>query len=275
MDKLFLLILTIFVTNFVKSQDFEIKLIAEDINGKTDTIIFGINENSTIGIDESFGEFDIYNSEFDTLDIRVIHRDLNEHNCLRETHWSNYGDDLYFEENIDTKIDLRPYGQFSSIYTNFEILVNAYELPVKIYGDFEGISMNAFEGWSGLHLLNSECETIDTKSIYYEGQITEMFEITDTLTTLVAQFLFEVGIVENHLFNFSSFPNPTDGILNLEFKDNNIQKLIISDITGNELILKTEIQQNEQIDLSSFDRGIYIVSIQTDNEIFTTKIIKK
>jgi len=73
----------------------------------------------------------------------------------------------------------------------------------------------------------------------------------------------------------SVFPNPTTGIINLGFREKNIECLIVRNITGKYIIEKTEIQQNEQIDLSGFDSGIYIISIQTDNEIFTTKIIKK
>jgi len=75
--------------------------------------------------------------------------------------------------------------------------------------------------------------------------------------------------------NIFIYPNPTNGIVNIEFVNNNIQKITISDITGKQIIEKTTIQQNEMIDLSSFESGIYIISIQTDNEIFTTKIVKE
>lgn len=74
---------------------------------------------------------------------------------------------------------------------------------------------------------------------------------------------------------FTIYPNPTNGIVNFEFAENNIQKLTVSDITGKQIIEKTERQQKEKIDLSGFDSGIYIIKIQTDNEIFTTKIIKE
>ncbi|UCD32972.1 MAG: T9SS type A sorting domain-containing protein, partial [Desulfobacterales bacterium] len=63
--------------------------------------------------------------------------------------------------------------------------------------------------------------------------------------------------------------------LNVEFADNNIQKLTISDITGNRIIEKTLIEQNETIDISGLASGIYIIGIQTDNEILTIKIIKE
>ena len=40
-------------------------------------------------------------------------------------------------------------------------------------------------------------------------------------------------------------------------------------------IVKTEIQPNETINLSQLEDGVYIISIQTDNGIFTTKIVKE
>ena len=71
------------------------------------------------------------------------------------------------------------------------------------------------------------------------------------------------------------FPNPTTSVINFKFARNNIQKLIITDITGKQIIEKTEIQQNETIDLSSFESGIYIIKIQMDKQTFTTKIVKE
>ncbi len=70
------------------------------------------------------------------------------------------------------------------------------------------------------------------------------------------------------------FPNPTSDFLNFNFTKNNIEKLKIYDITGKLIIEKTKIQQNEQFDLSNFESGIYIILIQTDKGLFTTKIIK-
>jgi len=71
------------------------------------------------------------------------------------------------------------------------------------------------------------------------------------------------------------YPNPTNGIVNFEFANNNIQQITILDITGKKITERTEINRNEVIDLSGFGNGIYIVKINTDKEIFTTEIIKE
>ncbi|MCD4791715.1 MAG: T9SS type A sorting domain-containing protein [Bacteroidales bacterium] len=99
-------------------------------------------------------------------------------------------------------------------------------------------------------------------------------ENTNTCTFKVT--VNEYTDIENLRQNgISIYPNPTNGIINIETGNNNIQNIKISDITGKTLIKKSDIQQNEAIDLSEIESGIYIISIQTDKEIFTTKIIKK
>ena len=84
-----------------------------------------------------------------------------------------------------------------------------------------------------------------------------------------------LGIETLQQNGISIYPNPTNGIVNFDFANNNIQNIIISDITGKQIIEKTNIQQNEMINLSNFENGIYIIKIQTDNELFTTKIVKE
>ncbi len=75
--------------------------------------------------------------------------------------------------------------------------------------------------------------------------------------------------------DFSVYPNPTSGIINIDFAENSIQKITISDITGKQLFENTQIIQKETIDLSWFESGIYIICIHSDKEIFTSKIIRR
>ncbi len=60
----------------------------------------------------------------------------------------------------------------------------------------------------------------------------------------------------------------------MEFEDNNIQRITVTDVTSKTIIKLDEVNQNQTIDLSSYASGVYIVSIQTDKENFSSKIIK-
>jgi hypothetical protein len=83
------------------------------------------------------------------------------------------------------------------------------------------------------------------------------------------------GIEDMSSNGISIYPNPMKDKLNFEFEHNNIQKIEIFNITGKTLFEKTKIKQKETIDLSKFNDGVYIINIQTDNELVTTKIIKE
>lgn len=71
------------------------------------------------------------------------------------------------------------------------------------------------------------------------------------------------------------YPNPTTGIINIDFENNETHKITISDITGKTIIERIEMNQNSTFDLSSFENGIYLISIQTDNDRYISKIIKR
>ena len=75
--------------------------------------------------------------------------------------------------------------------------------------------------------------------------------------------------------SFLIYPNPTSRIINFDFANSNVQKIEISDLTGKVLIERLDVQQNEIIDISTFAIGVYVITVHSENEISTTKIIKE
>ncbi len=71
------------------------------------------------------------------------------------------------------------------------------------------------------------------------------------------------------------YPNPSKDIVRLTFSNNQVSKLIFTDIAGKEVFVKTNIQNTETIDLSDFSNGMYIIkAITTGNKVFTTQVVK-
>jgi len=64
-------------------------------------------------------------------------------------------------------------------------------------------------------------------------------------------------------------------MLKLDFAGNQVQKLKVSDNTGKTVFEKTNVQQNETINLAGFANGIYIIILETENGISSSKIIKE
>ncbi|GAL68869.1 hypothetical protein JCM19301_2080 [Jejuia pallidilutea] len=75
--------------------------------------------------------------------------------------------------------------------------------------------------------------------------------------------------------SFSIYPNPTSGLLNISCKDE-IKKIIISDITGKTIYSKSNVDLKEStINISKFQSGIYVVSVETNSgETKNIKIVK-
>ncbi len=81
------------------------------------------------------------------------------------------------------------------------------------------------------------------------------------------------NIINSTSNNFKIYPNPTKGMVKLKNINSNIENLTISDITGKVILTNINIKNDDMIDLNSLDSGIYILTIQTEKENITTKII--
>ena len=86
-----------------------------------------------------------------------------------------------------------------------------------------------------------------------------------------------LGISEYSNLGISIYPNPTKGIINLKFINNNSPQVSIYDITGRIIYNKPFLMNNNplQIDLAHFKNGIYIIKIQEANKVLTSKIVKE
>ncbi|MCP4181466.1 MAG: T9SS type A sorting domain-containing protein, partial [bacterium] len=73
----------------------------------------------------------------------------------------------------------------------------------------------------------------------------------------------------------SLYPNPTSGNIKLESEHGDIRQISIFNTLGLKIYQKTNVIQNETINLSEFANGIFIMKIQTENNMYTIKIMKK
>ena len=75
------------------------------------------------------------------------------------------------------------------------------------------------------------------------------------------------------------YPNPTNGILNIEFNnfDNRYTSLSIVNILGDEVykeqLENTSIKYSNQLDLSEYSNGIYFVKFSSIEKVITKKLI--
>ena len=190
---------------------------------------------------------DGYNQYNSTINVETD--DINEEVALLPNTIETY--EVIF--SVMNQADSSPIND-AQITTNNQIIItdtNGFASINLPDGDYDySVVADGFENYSNSFSVNGESVNVEV---------------------LLNDATFVNSLLENGI---TIYPNPTNGMINFESDGYNIKKLTIFDVTGKTLIKRTEIQQNEIIDLSSFENGIYIISIQTDNEIFTTKIIK-
>lgn len=268
---LFAILLISLLFNSAEGQNFSVKLFVTDSNNRTDTIEFGLNDSASLEVDSSFGELNIFGQPWDSLDMRIIHRDIANYHCLMD-YWSYPEAPIYYDTNMDFKLEYRDFdGYFGSKNTTFEIVIRSLNPPIIITTDFSGISGDMFEGYSMLRLLDTSCIVMETESIYFIELNDTIYTSSDTLTTLVAQFEHEVSVKELFENNIKIYPNPAQTVLNV---DTDIPTIIkIFDVFGKEIKESNE----NTMTISGLNKGLYIIRIfeKNGNYLKTEKLIKE
>jgi hypothetical protein len=113
-----------------------------------------------------------------------------------------------------------------------------------------------------------------------EGTTTIVWTVTDnagnteTCSFDVVVNVF-VGVEDFQQSEISIYPNPTQGIVNFDFKNIDVQKITILDITGKTIFEEKVTNQLENLDFSDYSNGVYLIHLMTDKDMFITKIIKE
>jgi hypothetical protein len=168
---------------------------------------------------------------------------------------------------------------------DFEITKATPELswtnPEDIYSGtaLTGAQLNAAANIQGTYSYDPDFGTI--LSIGNNQELTVKFNPVDNLNyTIVNKSVFTNVLNINSISKMESmnlliYPNPTNGIIQIRNELSSDANLIITDITG-KLIIKSQLSKlNNQIDLSNIVNGLYLLIIQTENQTYTTKIIKE
>ncbi|HYG14516.1 MAG TPA: SBBP repeat-containing protein [Bacteroidia bacterium] len=73
--------------------------------------------------------------------------------------------------------------------------------------------------------------------------------------------------------SISIYPNPGNGIINVEFFAAGDNTITVYDISGRLLLSKPAVERSEHLDLQYLSKGIYLLKVNGDNYSYTTKII--
>ncbi len=144
-------------------------------------------------------------------------------------------------------------------------------------GTSSGIYLSTNHGYNWIDVTDN----IETRTIN-KVVINNNFLIVSTTYGAVwrrplSDFAGFLNITSSNML-FSLFPNPATNSLTLNLSQ--LQKLqnatvSIYDIQGKQLLHQNIVETENQIDIRSFAKGIYIVKVQTDKETLQSKFVKE
>ena len=126
-----------------------------------------------------------------------------------------------------------------------------------------------FVDLSSLGMADSLQFTLSSTDIGQFGINTPLFFAIDDFNAAKTT----TGIRAFNTLNAQVMPNPATDVVNIAIPVNHAS-VIVRDITGKEVVNILLNQQMNTIDISSLNRGIYVITIQTNEEVFTQKLIK-
>ena len=83
-----------------------------------------------------------------------------------------------------------------------------------------------------------------------------------------------LGTDDNKIEGFTYYPNPTDGVLNLNSLEN-IDNVVIYNILGQQVLNQTIEATSAELNVSNLTVGAYIMKVSVNGEIGTYKVIKR
>ena len=211
-------------------------------------------------------------------------RELGMYNVVRiykynGSSWIKIGDDIPHSASIGFSVSLNSdgtivaaggpkFGTTSSESGLVRVYKNISNTWTQIGTDIEGSSNYARLGYSVS--LSADGSVVVAGAPFYTGA-----EYYCGRTKIFSNAT--VTNIKNESKNkqFDMYPNPTSGLVNMDFSTSGIHRVIVSDITGRTLFEKAGKHQHETVDLSNLKKGVYIITIVVDDERYIDKIIKK
>ena len=173
--------------------------------------------------------------------------------------------------NSDSAIATNTLATCVELYSNLDAEISyAYASDYIPFEDNGEIITGLFEKNETTHRHTATDFLINMDPIY-------LYEVTKGALGAALHFAVSsspLNNVENSIDNFKLFPNPTSGILNLSFDSSKLidASVTIYDLLGKLVYEKSNLNNQDSIDLQNLEKGVYLAVI-SNGELSTTKKI--
>jgi hypothetical protein len=236
-----------------------------------------INVNANTGQGKDYGESDPDEYTY-TYDGILLGGDNFSGALTREA-----GENVGLYEIMLGDLMLTPNYEIVYVPADFEIFranpVITWEDPADIYNNeaLSATQLNATANVDGSFEYNPNFGTLMEVGENQPLAVTfipidlENYHTADK--TVYINVLLWVGL-ENYINStLNVYPNPTTGIINLDLTEIDVKNIRITDISGRLILEKSVVLPNETLDLSMNPAGVYFITIQISDKVFTSKIV--
>jgi hypothetical protein len=188
---------------------------------------------------------------------------------------------MYFPENIDSKIDFRPYSfenYLQNINMYFEIKLEAKEYPVIIVADLSNFKNSKYP-LTRIYLLDSNCLVKEDIFMgYFLDQDTLFVFKNNTKNTIISCFEHEFSVKDFKPIEptWEIFPNPVNQAVTIEGLEALNGKIELIDLSG-KMLNSFELNGSNSmiINIGSIPKGTYFIRCldETKEEISIRKLI--
>ncbi len=97
---------------------------------------------------------------------------------------------------------------------------------------------------------------------------------TGNISEFEAFTIMGVGVEQGNSESFHIYPNPTNSLLTIETESSDHYSINITTLNGQHILIGEMEGASHQVDLSSFQKGVYLITIRSKDFVTTRKIIK-
>ncbi|KIA88047.1 T9SS type A sorting domain-containing protein [Kaistella jeonii] len=189
--------------------------------------------------------------------------------------WIQIGQDIFGVNNNesigDHGLSLSPNGNILAVGARYSGIVRVYQYKNQQWSLLTELTgnLNGSQDFFGNAIsLSSEGNFISIGAPIYDS------ELIDSGRVSVYDLSALLSVKKNAIARLSLYPNPTKNILNIKANDR-ISSIKIYNLIGQQVLSMAPNTMYEEIDMSKFKLGIYIIMIEIGEQKTTYKIVKE
>ena len=262
-----------------KSEQDKISFIIKEKIAKLDTLI---NDNSSQGqyyncqiLTKNFFAYNLLNDELDTICLG------NEYTYSNSDTVFIYRNGLFYilydfsAQNGDSWIIPRTYETMCDSIGSLQVvsvgdtIINSEELRY-IYVEPNGVSDWVIQG-----LIIEKIGPVNHYMLPEQNCMTDLMEggplrcyhddFFQFITGIAPYCDYVVSVSDNSNNNFNAYPNPAVNYIIIEYPQDKLYNIVISNILGDNLLDISQVKNRTKIDISMLKAGTYLISLLENN----------